>query len=101
MTHHWAVAVIDLAFLAGRGGDHDARLRRRRSPERQHEASDAGIPGGEAVVLDEVLPDSHRVATKPERLGDQPSVRLARAGTRRSAPTWDRSDLGGTLRPGG
>ena len=29
MAHHRPVAVVDLAFLAGRRGDHDARLRRR------------------------------------------------------------------------
>ena len=30
MAHHRPVAVIDLAFFAGRRGDHDARLGRRR-----------------------------------------------------------------------
>ena len=45
MAHHRAIAVIDLAFFAGRRGDHDARLRRRtclgasgRSAARSHSA---------------------------------------------------------------
>ena len=31
MAHHRAIAVVDLAFFAGRRGDHDARLGRGRS----------------------------------------------------------------------
>ena len=101
MADHRAVAVIDLAFFAGRGGDDDARLGRRRAAERHDEAADARIPGGEAVVVDEVLPDRHRVAAAPERLDDQLSIRLARARTRRATRARDRSRVGGHLRPGG
>ena len=43
------------------------------------------------MLIDEVLPDRHRVAATPERLDDQLSVRLARARTRRAARAWDRA----------
>ena len=39
MAHHRAVAVIDLAFFARRGGDHDARLGRGRPAERQRRSA--------------------------------------------------------------
>ena len=45
----------------------------------------ARVPRGEAVVVDEVLPDRHRVAAAAERLLDQLAVRLARARARRAA----------------
>jgi len=101
MTDHRAVAVIDLAFLAGRGGDHDARLGRGRASKGHDEAPDARIARGEAVVVDEVLPDGHRVAAAAERRGDQLSVRLARSRAWGSARAWDRCGVGGHLSPGG
>jgi hypothetical protein len=101
MAHHRAIAVIDLAFLAGRGGDHDARLARGGPPERQDEAPHTRIPSREAVVVDEVLPDRHRIAPASERLADQRSIRLARARTRRTTRTCDWSEVGGHLRRGG
>jgi hypothetical protein len=52
------------------GRDHDARLRRRRPAERPEKAAHARIPRGEAVIVDEVLPDGHGVAAPAERLGD-------------------------------
>ena len=64
MAHHRAVAVIDLAFFARRGGDHDARVGRDGAAQRHDEAPDTRIPRGEAVVVDEVLPDRHRVAAR-------------------------------------
>ena len=60
VAHHRALAVVDLAFFAGRGRDDDARLRRRRAAQRHDEAADARVPRGEAVVVDQVLPDRHR-----------------------------------------
>ena len=95
------LAVIDLAFFARRRGDDDARLRRRRATQREDEATHAGIARGEAVVVDEVLPDGHRVAAPSERLDDQLSIRLARTRTRGPARARDRADVGGDLRPGG
>jgi hypothetical protein len=101
MSHHRTIAVIDLRFFARGGRDHDARLRRRRPAERHDKAAHARIPRGEAVIVDEVLPDRHGVATSAERLADQLSIRLARARTRRTARTLTRSRVGGHLRPGG
>ena len=49
-----------------------------------HEAPDARVPGGEAVVVDQVLPDGHRVAAARQRLGDHLAVRLAGARARRA-----------------
>ena len=89
VAHHRAVAVIDLAFFAGRRGDHDARFGRRRAAELRDEAPDAGVPRGEAVIVDEVLPDRHRVAAAPQRLGDQLAVRLAGARARRTTRPGD------------
>ena len=62
VAHHRPLAVVDLAFFAGRGGDDDARLGRRRAAQLRDEAPDAGVPRGEAVVIDQVLPDRHRIA---------------------------------------
>ena len=47
-------------------------------------APHAGIAGEEAVVIDQMLPDGHRVAPAAERLDDQLAVGLARARLRRS-----------------
>ena len=90
MPHHWAVAVIDLGFLARRGSDHNACFGRSGSVLSHDEAPHAGIPGAEAVVVDEVLPDGHGVAAPSERLGDQLSLGLARARTRRAIRARDR-----------
>src|SRR5207253_10395991 len=43
ISHHWAVAVIDLGFLAGRGDDHWVRLGRPRPAQRHDEAAHAGV----------------------------------------------------------
>ena len=82
-AHHRALAVIDLAFFAGRRGDDDARLGRWRPAELRDEASDAGVLGGEAVVVDEVLIDRDRVAAAADGLVNQLAVGLAGARTRR------------------
>jgi hypothetical protein len=79
--------------------DQDGRLGRRRAPERQHKAPDARIPRGEPVVVDQVLPDGHRVPTAPERLADQLSIRLAGAGTRRTTRASDPSEVRRTPLP--
>jgi len=83
MANHRTVAVVDLSFFAGRGGDHDAGLGRGGPAEHHDEAPHAGIPGGETGVVDEVLPDGHGVGASPE-LDDQLSIRLARARARRA-----------------
>ena len=101
VAHHRPVAVIDLAFLAGRRGDDDARLGRDAAAQLDDEAPDARIPRGEAVIVDEVLPDRHRVAAAPQRLGDQLAIRLAGARTRRATRPGDRSQSRWTPPPGG
>jgi hypothetical protein len=45
---------------------------------------DARVPRGEAVVVDQVLPDRDRVTAAPQCLDDQLAIRFARAGTRRT-----------------
>ena len=57
----------------------------RRPRSLRDEAPDAGIPPGEAVVVDEVLPDRHRVAAPGDRRLDQLPVGLAGAGGGRPA----------------
>src|SRR5947208_15334388 len=76
--------VIDLAFLARRRGDPRVRVRRALAAELHHEAPHARIPGREAVLIDEVLPDRHGVATAAESQLDELAVR--RAGTRGRGP---------------
>src|SRR5437879_2399539 len=80
MADHGAVAVVDLALLARRGLNHGVGLRGRGAAELADVAHDARVGGGEAVGVDEVLPDRHRVAPAGERRRDQLPVRLARAG---------------------
>jgi hypothetical protein len=55
MPHHRAVAVVDLAFLAGRCDD-QVRLGHPRAAESPHEAAHAGVLGGKAVIVDEIAP---------------------------------------------
>ena len=62
IAHHGAGAVVDLSFFAGRGFDHHAGFRRRRSAQLAHEALDALIAAGETVAVHQVLPDRHGVA---------------------------------------
>ena len=102
MTHHRAVAVIDLAFLARRRGDHDARLGRRRAAQRQRRSAGRSAYRA-AKPWSSTRSCQMAIALRPraERLGDQLSIRLARARARRTARTRDRSGVGGHLRPGG
>src|SRR5207245_2781476 len=67
-----------------RRGDHRVRVRRALAAELHHEAPHARIPGREAVLIDEVLPDRHGVATAAESQFDELAVR--RAGTRGRGP---------------
>ena len=85
MADHRAVAVVDLRLLARRGEDHRMGLGRARPAQSPHEAADARVAGREAVAVDEVLPDGHRVAPAPERLDDHLAVRLAGARLRAAA----------------
>ena len=98
VTDHRTIAVIDLAFLACRGGDDDPRIGRGRTTQRLHEPTDTRIARDEAVVIDEVLPNGHRVAATTQRLGDQLAIRLARARTRGASGTRDRVRVGGHWR---
>ena len=98
VTHHRPVPVIDLGFLAGGRRDDHTGLDGGAVPERRHEAPYAGIPRGEAVVIDQVLPDGHGVAPAAQRLDDQLAVGLARTRARRAARP---RRVGGYLLPGG
>ena len=95
IAHHRPVAaVIDLAFLAWRGGDHDARLGGRRAAQLHDEAADARILGGEAVIVDEVLVDRDGVATATQGRRDQLAIGFTGARARRPR----RPGVGGHLR---
>src|SRR6185437_1909105 len=103
IAHHRSLAVIDLAFFSGRGDDDRARLDRSVFAQRGDKAADTRVARGEAVIIDEVLPDRHRIATAAHRLEDQRAIRLARARARRAAGwrrAWGRG-VGGHLHRGG
>ena len=53
--------------------------------QRGHEAAHAGVASGKAMLIDEILPDRHRVAAPVHRLDDELPIRLARAGRGRAA----------------
>jgi len=80
ITHHRPLAVVDLAFLSGRRRDDHAGLGRRGRAHLLDEAPDAGVAGGEAVVVDEVLPDRDSIAPASDRIRDELAVGLAGAG---------------------
>ena len=63
-----------------KAGD-DAGRGRGRTAQFRHVAADTRVLGAEAVVIDQVLPDRHRIAAAAQRLRDQLVVR--RTGTRR------------------
>ncbi len=86
----------DLGFLARRGRDDAGRLRRRGRPLRAPEAPHARVPPGEAVAIDQLLPDRHRIAPVAERFNDQLAIGLARTRGRRST----RHRIGGAHRIG-
>ena len=84
VADHRALAVVDLAFFAGRGRDDDARLGRRAAAQRHDEAADTRVPRGKAVVVDQVLPDRHGVAAT--RRAPRRSARDTARRRSRSAP---------------
>jgi hypothetical protein len=92
MPHHRTRAVVDLPFLARRRDDDRMGLARERAPQPADEALDAVVVAGEAVVVDEVLPDGHGVAAAGDAELDDLAVGLAgaRLGAppRRSWPRW-------------
>src|SRR5512146_746807 len=66
VADHRALAIIDLPLFPGGRDDDRAGVGRRRAAKLDDEALDARVPRGEAVVVDEVLPDRHRIATTAE-----------------------------------
>ena len=79
MPHHRPVAVIDLAFFPRRRHDDRVRLDGPLAAERDHEAADAGVLGGKAVIVDEVAPDRHGVAAAGHGELNQFAIGPARA----------------------
>jgi hypothetical protein len=82
IADHRTCAVVDLTLDTRRRHDHRMRIRAallRQSPD---EALHAGVLRGEAVLIDEVLPDRLRVATDLDRPLDDLAVRLASTGLR-------------------
>jgi hypothetical protein len=85
VPHHGAIAVVDLPFLPRRGDDHRVGLGRVLTTQRDHEAPHAGVARGEAMLIDEVLPDRHRIAPAADGQPDQLAVGLAGARRRGTA----------------
>jgi hypothetical protein len=77
MADHRAVAVVDLALLAGRRLDDGVGLGDGGAAELAHEAHDARVAGGKAVAVDKVLPERDRVAPARQRCRDEFAVELA------------------------
>ena len=95
MPHHRAVAVVDLAFFPGGRHDHGVRLGGPLAPQRDDEAADAGVLGGEAVIVDEIAPDRHGVAAAAQGRLDQLAIRLAGAGGGRAPRRGRRAQRAG------
>ena len=83
VAHHRPLAVVDLTLLPRCRGDHAARLYGRAPTQLHDEAPDARVARPEAVAVDQLLPDRHRVALLRQRLDHNLAVGLARAGARR------------------
>src|SRR5580658_10165562 len=68
IAYHRPGAVIDLRFLPRRCFNHRASFRGGSSAQLLEESFDALIAGREAVAIDQILPDRHRVAAarKPQ-----------------------------------
>ncbi len=76
-AHHRAFAVVDLRLFTGRRNDDGTRLGRGIASKLPDESLDARIPRPEAVVVDQLLPNRHRVAALGERRFNQVDMRLA------------------------
>ena len=99
MPHHRAVAVVDLALFTRGRHDHGMRLGGPLPPERDDEAADAGVLGGEAVIVDEVAPDRHGIAAPAEGPFDQLAIAARTRWPRARAPAG--SAFSGPEIPGG
>ena len=75
-----AGAVVDLRFFARCGENDRAGFRRLCAALLADEAFDGFVGTGEAVMIDEILPDRHGVATDRQSLLDELAVGLASAG---------------------
>src|SRR5205814_8941175 len=104
MADHRSVAVVDLCFFPDRRRDDDARLGCSRAAQVPHEAADTGVASREAV-LDQVLPDRHRIASARERGFDAIAMRLTRTRLGSARGKWRRPPcrrgVGGRLRGNG
>lgn len=81
---HRPSAVVDLGLFPWRSDNDRMRVGRRVATKFADEPPHARVARGEAVAIDEVLPDRHGVATEPEPLLDQIPIRLARTGLGRA-----------------
>ena len=85
VTDHRTLAVVDLSFFGPVRRDDGPCLDGGLLPERRDEAPYACIASREAMVIDQVLPDGHGVASPPDGLDDQLAVGLTGARLRRAA----------------
>ena len=83
MAHHRTIpAVIHLPLFARGRLDHRMRLRHPLATELDDEASHALVAVRELAVVDQVLPDRHRVTAVYDCLLDELAMRFAGAGRR-------------------
>ncbi len=76
-------AGLTIIFAGGRG-DHHAGLGRGPAAQLPDEPSDTRIARGEAVIVDEVLPDGHGIPTQAHGVDNELAVGLARTRGRRA-----------------
>ena len=87
--------IINLALFPGGGYDHGVRLGRPLAPQRDGKTADAGVLGGEAVIVDEIAPDCHGVAATAQGRLDQLAIRLTGAGGGRAPRRGRRAQRAG------
>jgi hypothetical protein len=79
IAHHRAGAVVDLCLFARRGHDDCACFRATLAAQAANIPLYALIAAGKTVLVDQVLPDRHRIAALRQRQLDRLTVRLTNA----------------------
>ena len=80
IAHHRTRAVINLALLTGFRLDDYPRFSRYRSAQLEYESLNTLIAACEPVLIDKILPDSHRVAAPDELQLDHLPIRFTGSG---------------------
>ena len=88
VARHRAGAVIDLGLFARRGDDHRAGFRPGGAAQFAYEAFDARILAGEAVIVDQVLPNRLGIPAPGEPQFDRLAVGFAGTGGGAATRGW-------------